>query len=43
MVGTLSDDDVDEIRAAGARHLPGLVPAAEKMFAGFGELVRARG
>lgn len=43
MVGDLSADEVEEIRSAGARHLPGLVPAAEKLFAGFGELVRARG
>ena len=43
MVGELAEDEIEEIRAAGARHLPGLVPAAEKVFAGFGELVRARG
>jgi len=43
MVGELTPDEIEEIRSAGARHLPGLVPAAEKMFAGFGELVRTRG
>ena len=43
MVGELSPEEIDEIRAAGAEHLPGLVPAATKMFAAFGELVRARG
>ncbi len=43
MVGELSEREVEDIRAAGAEHLPALVPAAEKMFAGFGELVRARG
>ena len=43
MVGDLSPEEIDEIRAAGAEHLPGLVPAATKMFAAFGELVRARG
>ncbi|MBO3103560.1 gamma-glutamyl-gamma-aminobutyrate hydrolase family protein [Cellulomonas sp. zg-ZUI168] len=43
MVGELSAEDVDEIRSDGARHLPALLPSAEKMFAAFGELVRARG
>lgn len=43
MVGDLASEEIDQIRADGARHLPGLVPAAEKMFAAFGELVRARG
>ncbi len=43
MVGTLSDDEIDTIRSAGAAELPVLVPAAEKAFAVLGELVRARG
>jgi GMP synthase (glutamine-hydrolysing) len=43
MVGRLDEHDVEAIRADGATHLPVLAPAAEKLFAGFGELVRARG
>ncbi|WP_315096301.1 glutamine amidotransferase-related protein [uncultured Cellulomonas sp.] len=43
MVGDLSPEEIEQIRDDGARHLPGLVPAAEKMFSAFGELVRARG
>jgi GMP synthase (glutamine-hydrolysing) len=43
MVGGLSPEEVDEIRAGGAEHLPGLVPAATKMFSAFGELARVRG
>lgn len=43
MTAGLDDDEVDAVRAGGAAHLPALVPAAEKAFAAFGELVRARG
>jgi len=43
MTAALDPDDVAAIRADGAQHLPALLPAAEKLFAGFGELVRARG
>lgn len=43
MVGGLDEDEVAAVRAGGADHLPTLLPAAEKLFAGFGELVRARG
>jgi len=43
MGGQLSDEEIAEIRTAGARHLPDLVPAADKAFAVFGERVRARG
>ncbi len=43
MTSALDPDEVGAIRADGATHLPTLVPAAEKAFAAFGELVRARG
>jgi len=43
MTADLDPDELEAIRAAGAAHLPGLVPAAEKAFATFGESVRARG
>ncbi len=43
MTAALDPDEVDAVRAGGARHLPTLVPAAEKAFAAFGELVRTRG
>ncbi|UZN05058.1 type 1 glutamine amidotransferase [Cellulomonas sp. S1-8] len=43
MVGGMDDEEIDEIRAAGARHLPGLLPAAQASFAAFAEQVRVRG
>jgi GMP synthase (glutamine-hydrolysing) len=43
MGGRLTDEEVAEIRTAGARHLPILVPLADKAFALFGERVQARG
>jgi len=43
MTSGLDPDEVEAVRADGATHLPTLVPAAEKAFAAFGELVRARG
>ncbi|MCM0640440.1 type 1 glutamine amidotransferase [Cellulomonas wangsupingiae] len=43
MVGGLDDDQVDALRADGARHLPTLLPAAQRAFAAFAEQVRARG
>ena len=43
MAGELDDDQVAAVRAGADQHLPGLVPAAEKAFAAFGEQVRARG
>ncbi|MFS0705088.1 type 1 glutamine amidotransferase [Cellulomonas sp. 179-A 9B4 NHS] len=43
MTGDLDDGEADAIRAAGARHLPTLLPAAEKAFGAFADRVRARG
>lgn len=43
MVAGLDEDEVAEIRADAARHLPALLPAAQRVFAAFGEQVRARG
>ena len=43
MTAGMDDDEVDAIRADGARHLPTLLPAAQRVFAGFAEQVRARG
>jgi len=43
MADDLDPDEVAQVRADGATHLPMLLPAAEKAFATFGEQVRARG
>ncbi|MGY4642712.1 type 1 glutamine amidotransferase [Cellulomonas sp. URHB0016] len=43
MTGGLDPDELAQIRAGGATHLPTLAPAAEKAFAAFGEQVQARG
>ena len=42
MTGDLEDGEADAIRDGGARHLPTLVPAAERAFGAFAERVRAR-
>jgi len=43
MVAGLDDDEVETLRADGARHLPALLPAAQRVFAAFADQVRARG
>lgn len=43
MVGELEDDEVEQLRADGARHLPDLAPAAACVFDAFADQVRARG
>ncbi|GIG41031.1 type 1 glutamine amidotransferase [Cellulomonas phragmiteti] len=43
MAADLDDDEVTAVRADGARHLPGLLPAAARAFGAFAEQVRARG
>jgi GMP synthase (glutamine-hydrolysing) len=43
MVDRLDEDEVEAIRGDGARVLPALLPAAEKLVAAFGDLVRERG
>ncbi|QCB93790.1 type 1 glutamine amidotransferase [Cellulomonas shaoxiangyii] len=42
MVGDLDEGEADAIRAAGARHLPALVPAAGAAFGAFADLARDR-
>jgi len=43
LVGDLDDDEVEQVRADGARVLPTLVPAAHKVVQLFAEQVRTRG
>jgi GMP synthase (glutamine-hydrolysing) len=43
MVGDLPDDEVQAIRADGAKYLPDLAPAARAMVGSFADHVRARG
>ena len=43
MVDALGADEVEAIRADGAKYLPDLAPAARAMVGGFAEQVRARG
>lgn len=43
MAGELEPEQADAVRDGADRHLPALLPAAEKAFAAFGEQVRARG
>jgi len=43
MVDGLADDEIEAIRADGAKYLPDLAPAARAMVAAFAEQVRARG
>lgn len=43
MADGLADDEIEAIRADGAKYLPDLAPAARAMVGGFAEQVRARG
>ena len=43
MTADLDDEELATIRSDGARHLPTLVPAAQKLVQGFAEQVRTRG